>query len=142
MSHVFDSGQIDRKSSMPGQVNHWTPPMAEAFDSTDPVAVYDDMKARLERMGLNLKGFAAKMGISFTTLPRWRTTMTPPYVLAYLNLLESRSVALPEVEADPIEAMRTSLTAVIDDAIAKGWTRPQIGAALRQLADETDKRRS
>lgn len=108
--------------------------------TTDPAAVYDDLKFRLKRLGLNLQGAAAHMGISHTTTSRWRTTTTPLYALAFLRLFETYFV-LPATVKDADDAMRTPLQAVVDDAIAKGWTRPQIAEMLRKISDETDRSR-
>ncbi|MBB3938105.1 helix-turn-helix domain-containing protein [Aureimonas phyllosphaerae] len=114
-------------------------------------AVYDDMKERCAAIGLKMYEFGEFIGVSKTTIPKWRSVGTPPYALNILQMLETYGVpaswkvsrARPEpTNADALDAIRKAATAVIDDAIGKGWSRQQIAFALRALADETDPRRT
>lgn len=127
------------------------PRMSETETPPTRAEVYDDMKRRLGVLGLRIEDFGEFLGVARTTIPKWRAAGTPPYALNILHVLETYRV--PEAwklsrtrpaatKADALDAIRPAAIAVVDDAIAKGWSREQIGHALRTIADETDPRRS
>lgn len=116
-------------------------------DSDERTQAYGRLKTRVAALDMTMARFAAHVGTTASKASLWRSRGIPGSVLHALDTLERTKVAsavwtgrkgsAPRV-VDAMDAMGRPFGAVIDDAVAAGWSRKRIAEVMRRLADDLD----
>jgi hypothetical protein len=99
---------------------------------------------RLDRLGFNLRTFAAYIGASEVTVRRWSFPADavshvplPPPIQRLLDLLEDLTVPRPSQDPDGLSIAATRYVEIwLERAGNQGWQKAEAVTALRSAIDE------